>query len=548
MTDYFYPDNPSRQERVSQLATDAAGYLQQANLAYASFETVIGEINTRIAALYEQAGIEVPPVITVDVAAESAMPIQGTIHVLDIVKPLLDVAGFLVSVRYLGPGLVSFLTSSGILTEEAAVATYVTVWGGEIALGPLIAFAAPAIVVGVVIAAIGVALDLYEGAELRDQLRQAITKLCQVRADLCCSCRRGQRVVTDLQALNLALQGLTANGLLTPQTIQNLIQTTVLPSIAAAQAITIDTVEVELDQLDQSRHSWTDEDSTPVAPPTAAPPPVPLYLVRLVAPRPPQVPPGLLLCPQPGGTGPAPAYPTIQKDDLTVWPFTIADGHQAIRVVAFDRRGVMVNAWTLPGITTVTRIHADPHTNMVCFTGDGGAVVHMLWSQILIPPPPPPLRGAIDDVLEFGPASTDFGLVGLEPVIRPLLLHNTSDQVLTARVQVVSALAADRNRPYPKDPPLPAVVTVGLARQVSVTVDPYAVTEVDMAAALPMDAGWDYYSPSDFRGGAAVEVEGYGGQIITTLVGAMNGGLVKPGVGAHVTVPDSAIPPFAFSS
>ena len=431
----FFPDNDVRQARLSELATDLGGFLQDSKNEYKCFTTVIAQLNVQVAALYRDAGLTPPGEGDLDIAgmANISLP-AGAAVVIKVSEGILDITAFAITSRYVAPGLVSRLMASGLISEEAAAATFVTAWGGEFSLGIMFASLATVLVAGVIITGIGLAFNLFEGASLRDELRHGISKACQVRADVYLNLLRSQKLVLGMQAVRFSMEGFAQQGLLTQALIRQFIESSVLPVIAEVEGITIQNAISNLASRDSSRKSWTNEDSIPVGPPPSPSKSGATFAVRLGPPRPPSVPQGCILCPSIPGVWDVPTdhYPSIKKDKLTIWPFSFADHRNAINVVVFDSTGALVNQWQLNDISTVTKIHADPDTNMVCFTGDKGAIVHMLWSQLDIAPPPSQImQGRIGDVLEISPASIDFGLVGASSQ-RPLMLCNRSNKVLSA--------------------------------------------------------------------------------------------------------------------
>lgn len=556
----FYPDNDHRQDRVSQLGTDSSNYLQQSKDLAKAFEETITQLNVQIAALYRLAGLPPPSENELDILSAANITIAGSTAktTITVSHVLLDVASFAAAVRYLGPGLVVRLMAIGNISEEAAAATFVTVWGGELTVGFVISGLATFVIGLFVITAIYMAFDAFEGAELRSELRDAISRLCPIRADIYLNYLKSKRLVTGMEAVLAALTNLANSGVpITEAIIKNMIERDVLPTIAAVEGITMDSARADLAALDQGRGSWTNEDSTPIAPVAPTPPGAkPMAAVLLVAPTPPAIPGGCILCPAVPGTWTVPTgpYPVIKKSDYTVWPFSFADHRNAINVAIFDKSGAIVNQWILEGISTVTKIHADPYTNMICFTGDGGQLVHMLWSQVAPARPPEPLHGNIRDMLELLPAQLEFGRVGEEPVARPVMLRNKSDHPLRVSLQVISVLAADSNDPKHGRDPKPAPVTIYLQKHFQIDVPAGTISEVTIAAIYPMQPWWDVYSPSDFWGGVGAEALDLathkicGGGVTMTFTGQMHGGKTKPGVGFEVPVKQADRPHFVFQS
>jgi hypothetical protein len=359
----FFPDNDNRQARLAELTTDAGDYLQKAQAEYKNFADTIELINARIAALYQKIGATPPAQKEADILGAANVPMTAVIDKIKIAEPIIDVAGFMVTARYLAPGLVSRLMASGVISEELAASTFVLTWGGEVSVGLLITGAATALVAGAVIAAIGLAVDLFEGAVLRDELQRGISKMCQIRGDIVLNWLRSKQLASDLGSLRIALDALQQEGVLTEAMITTLIHTHVMPSIEAIEAINMDSARAELASLDQQRGSWTNEDAVPAPPPNPAlPAGYDAFVIKKSTGRPPYLMANMVLCPTVPGVWDPPTgdYPAIGKGEYTAWPMSFADHRNAVMLALFDKAGSIVNSWTLNGISTVTKFTPIP--------------------------------------------------------------------------------------------------------------------------------------------------------------------------------------------
>jgi hypothetical protein len=160
------------------------------------------------------------------------------------------------------------------------------------------------------------------------------------------------------------------------------------------------------------------------------------------------------------------------------------------------------------------------------------------------------------DVLEFAVSAIDYGTFpnGQSPV-RDLIIRNKTSDRLSILVQVVSAAAADRTSRRVGEwlyPPVlslrpPEVLSFDNHYETTLLPNKEKILKLKAEMPLPPSGGLNVYSPSDFKGYVAANVVNKSGWITLTVTGGINGGKSKPGIGDHVPIKDSDIPPLDLS-
>jgi hypothetical protein len=160
------------------------------------------------------------------------------------------------------------------------------------------------------------------------------------------------------------------------------------------------------------------------------------------------------------------------------------------------------------------------------------------------------------DVLEFAVQAIDYGTFPYgQSIVRDLIIRNKSSEPLSILVQVVSAAAADRtNRRvgewlYPPVLSLRSPEVLAFANHYETTMLPEEQKILKLKAEMPQPPSGrlHVYSPSDFKGYVAASVVNKSGWITLTVTGGIDGHESKVGVGGHVPIRDSDIPPLDFS-
>ncbi|WDH83257.1 hypothetical protein [Paenibacillus urinalis] len=380
----FFPDNDKRQARLIELSSDTQNFLNQLKNNYAEFTLLNQEINAKIADLYTQHGLTVPDVTSFDIlqASGAAHDVSTGDTAVGITNILVDVASFLITVQYLAPGVTAVLVDSGIMAAETAATVLGSVLGVEIAVGTLAGGLIAGVIAAVVVVGIGLAIDAIEGAILRSKLRHGIHQMDQVRASLKLSLDKAIIVVESMKSIQRALDSLQQSNIeISDVVVRNIVQKTVEPALAQADAVTLQNVIAELKLLDQQRGSWTSEDEVP----SESPEP---HKVFLIAKAPestlPAIPSDLkpTCLASPDTLQPNAIYPIIKSDGYTYWPLSYIDNRVGMAVVAFDPSGRLVKRFDKNGARYIVDITADPNSNSMIFKGQANQSFSMPWSEL----------------------------------------------------------------------------------------------------------------------------------------------------------------------
>ncbi|GAK41713.1 hypothetical protein PUW24_10830 [Paenibacillus urinalis] len=266
----FYPDNDNRKRRLIELATDTENFLYDATANYNDFKALCTQVNAQIVSVYQEAGLKQPDISQINVIkqADPSTDINTEETVVAIAEVIVDVAGFIGSVKYLAPAATKMLVRAGLMTEETAakVLTKFTVplidREVEITAGDLAGSILGGIAGGVAVAGIDLGIDAIEGSIAKNKLRTGLHQIYPMRQTAKMSLDQTKELKNSIQSVKTTLDAITGAGIeLNEQIITNLITKDVLPSVQKAQAITLDVVNAELSGLDTDRKSWTNEDT-----------------------------------------------------------------------------------------------------------------------------------------------------------------------------------------------------------------------------------------------------------------------------------------------
>jgi len=384
----FFPDNDKRRARLVELSADAQGFLTEAKTTYKQFLALNTQVNARIAAVYQKAGLARPSVSPIDIlrAQKSVYDIATADTIVEVSNIVLGIGGLAATMIYFAPAATSWLVEAGVLEAETASAVLFSALGTEATVGALAGGIAGGLVTGAVVLGIGLAIDAIEGGLLRDELRAGIRDTDPIRASTRYSLDKSRTAMELLQSVQTTCDTLLHSSIpLTDEIIQTLIEKDAVPALRNIESITRATVIAELRSLDDSRHSWTNEDAKSneiVLPRTQ-----PIY-VRAATDVPesmcPTIPEGLKLTAlqHPDPLHSKSAYPILRIEDVQYWPFSYRDNRNGMAIVAFDSRGRILKRWDKLGARYIHRIEEDLAANHVVFVGQSGDEITMKWSEL----------------------------------------------------------------------------------------------------------------------------------------------------------------------
>jgi hypothetical protein len=384
----FFPDNDNRRNRLIELSSDSQSFLSDAKNSYKEFTDLNAEVNAKIVAVYNKAGLTPPPVSNLDIlqAQKSVYDIQTGDTVVEVSNIVLGIGGLVATISYFAPAATALLVDAGVLGAETASAVLFSVLGAEVTVGALAGGIIGGLVVGIIVVGIGLAIDAFEGYELRDELRKGIYHADQIRATIKFSLDKSKTLVDFLKSVKTTCDSLLQSSIpLTDQIIQNLIEKNAIPALKAIDSITKESVLSELQDLDRSRNSWTNEDadgSNIVLQKSR-----PIYInagVEVPESLCPAIPSGLKLTAlrDPNNLDVKPNYPILKVGNVQYWPFSYIDNRDGMAIVAFDGGGNIIERWDKLGARYVWRIEEDLDGNTIAFIGQSEQRIVMNWSEL----------------------------------------------------------------------------------------------------------------------------------------------------------------------
>jgi hypothetical protein len=382
----FFPDNDHRRNRLIELSSDTQSFLKDAKNAYEEFILLNTQVNAKIIAVYKQARLTPPLVSPIDIlqAQKPIYNMQTGDTIVEISNILLGVGGLVATVSYFGPAATMMLVEVGVLEAETASAVLFSALGAEITVGAFAGGIVGGLVVGVLVVGIGLAIDAFEGYELRDELRKGIYQMDQLRALTKFALDKSKTLMDLLQSVKTTCDSLLASSIeLTDAIITKLIQKNAISALKLIESITKDYVLSELKLLDQSRNSWTNEDSKDIFLPKQQP----IYVnVSTEVPQNlcPSIPQGLKLTAleSPNGLKIKDNYSILRVESVQYWPFSYVDNRDGMAIIAFDGDGNMIKRWDKVGARYVWKIDEDLATNNIVFIGQAERKIIVKWSEL----------------------------------------------------------------------------------------------------------------------------------------------------------------------
>ena len=390
----FFPDNDNRRSRLIELSSDTQSFLNDAKKAYQEFTSLNTEVNAKIVAVYQKAGLTPPSVSPIDIleAQKAVHNIATGDTIVEVSNILLGVGGLVATISYFAPAATSLLVEAGALEAETASAVLFSALGAEFTVGALAGGIVGGLVVGIVVVGIGLAIDAFEGYELRDELRKGIYQTCQLRASTKFALDKSKILVDYLQSVKTTCDSLLASSIeLTDEIIKNLIQKNAIPALKAIESITKNSIISELVSLDRSRKSWTneDEDGKDIVLPSSQQ----IYInagVEVPENLCPAIPNGLKLTAlqDPNKLISKVNYPILKVENISgfktiqYWPFSYIDNRVGMAIFAFDGRGNVIKRWDKEGARYVWKIEEDLGTNDIVFIGQAEQKIVMKWSEL----------------------------------------------------------------------------------------------------------------------------------------------------------------------
>lgn len=238
-TDLFYPDNPKRKVRVSELASDCHYITNQLAIDAEHFKQELDSVNSTFRSLFQNINVSSSQ-YTVD-----RHNIHGwTLETIDIVNYYVTFAGepFLA----LQKAAASYLLRTGKISQnEFNRLVNISTW-----LESVIDFA---------VSLWPVSAAIY-GAQQRENMRKAIRELVLIRIKFKKSQIINTRRINSVKSLIGALNNLEALGSYTEESLKRVAERKIQDFQQQVLGVSDTDVQSELALLDRNRGSWTNED------------------------------------------------------------------------------------------------------------------------------------------------------------------------------------------------------------------------------------------------------------------------------------------------
>ncbi len=238
--DTFFPDNPLRQHRLEELGNDCAHVLGTLRLLTPRIQEELAKLNSAISDLFQHA-------IEPEEAKVQTFEFAGwAVEASRIIAPLLVTPAVTAA---LNVGATTYLLGTG----EIGAAAFAELVGLPAALEIGIGAVAGVFAVGAV-----VGIGAIAGVMKRDQLQDAIHGAVAARLQLQKAYATNSRLLNSIQSITASLAVFKERGLLSDEMICSLKEG--IKKAQKALVVTDEEVEAYLNQFDNMRQSWTEED------------------------------------------------------------------------------------------------------------------------------------------------------------------------------------------------------------------------------------------------------------------------------------------------
>lgn len=379
----LFSNNHKRKARWIELYTDIESLLHQMKEKHELFKGLSHEIHDKLTLVYTDHDIypetkaheicKVP-----ELKHDSAMSCET----LRISNLLVSAAAVMASIQFLAPEVTALLIRSEILDSEMADMTAVSVFGGEISVGLAAGTLIASAVVSLAAAGIRTALKGVEQMVLGNKLRRSIHHLNQVRAMKLLALNRLDIIIRSMTYIKYELDQMQDRGdAVTETAVQHMIRNFAEPAVLKANSIQLSDAVHQLNQADQSRASWTEDDIIP----TASPEPQRAFHIEQVPIQSlPSIPDDLkaLSLSSPDTYELKDIYPVLRSNSYTYWPLSYADHRMGMAIVVYDSDGNLIKRWDKFGARYIVDIMANPTNQAMIFRGESNHYFSMSWSEL----------------------------------------------------------------------------------------------------------------------------------------------------------------------
>jgi hypothetical protein len=246
--DLMYPDNTNRAKRTQELANDCVTLAAQLASDKETIDLLLKDSSQAIKDAYGNIARDPVGLVTVNLDKGA----DWVTYIPEVISPIVVME---ITVNALHTAAKAWLVNQGRI-GEAAFADLVGLprW---LTFGKYVGGIAAATAAAVAITAL---IDAYEGSEQRDALRKAIHELIPARVNIKKNAMINETLRLTLQSVINAFTAIKNVPSIQEEQLGSILNNMIASHKVSVEAITEDVVKKTLADLDNKRHSWTNED------------------------------------------------------------------------------------------------------------------------------------------------------------------------------------------------------------------------------------------------------------------------------------------------
>lgn len=375
----LFRNNHKRRARWIELYADIESLLHQVKEKYKHFKELNDEIHDKLGLLYTEHDFapqaELHEIWKLSVLTHDTGANRTPMRISSLIMCTAAVIG---SILLLAPEATAQHIGAGLFDSAWAAELAGSAFGPEVSVG----LTAGALTAGTVAAMASAGIRTVQQMILRKKLRRNIHHLNHIRAMKLLTLNRLDIIIRSMHYIKYQLDQMQDRGdAVTRVTLQQMVVNFVEPAVTKANALQLSDAVLQLNQMDQARASWTQDDVVP----TASPQPQRFFQIDQVPIQfLPSIPADLkaLSLTSPDTFEPKEVYPVLRSNSYTYWPLSYADHRMGMAIVVFDSEGNLVKRWDKIGARYIVDITANPTNHAMIFRGESNHYFSMSWSEL----------------------------------------------------------------------------------------------------------------------------------------------------------------------
>ncbi|SDW71822.1 hypothetical protein [Paenibacillus sp. PDC88] len=375
----LFRDNHKRRARWIELYADIESLLHQMKEKYKHFKELNDEIHDKLGLLYTEHDFA-PQAELHEIwkLSELTHDTGANRTPMRISSLMMCTAAVIGSILLLAPQATAQHIGAGLFDSAWAAELAGSAFGPEVSVG----LTAGALTAGAVAAMAAAGIRAVQQMVLGNKLRRNIQHLNHIRAMKLLTLNRLDIIIRSIHYIKYQLDQMQDRGdAVTRVTLQQMVVNFVEPAVTKANALQLSDAVLQLNQMDQARASWTQDDVVP----TASPKPQRFFQIDQVPIQfLPSIPADLkaLSLTSPDTFEPKEVYPVLRSNSYTYWPLSYADHRIGMAIVVFDSEGNLIKRWDKIGARYIVDITANPTNHAMIFRGESNHYFSMSWSEL----------------------------------------------------------------------------------------------------------------------------------------------------------------------